>query len=120
MHREIKFEFKIKTKAETLKRIYTLEEIARSKEVFMLLSNSEIMYSRQFSGIKDLNGNEIYEGDIVIPAKFKDIPNIVEYIGSGFYRTKKHGDRKYFNQLGSCQVLKIGDIFEGITDQKQN
>ncbi len=65
------------------------------------------------TGIKDVNNREIFEGDIVVPTKFNDIPNLIEYVVDGFYRVKVHnGDKIYINPLGSCKLKIIGNIFE--------
>jgi len=65
----------------------------------------------QFTGLQDVDGKDIYEGDIVAPTKFKDKPNDVEYISNGFYRTKQHKGQKYVNPLGSCEVKVVGDAY---------
>jgi uncharacterized phage protein (TIGR01671 family) len=66
----------------------------------------------QFSGLHDVHGKEIYEGDIVLPAKFKDIPNTVIFTMNGFYRVKIQKGRTYRNILGTCALIVIGNIFE--------
>lgn len=65
--------------------------------------------------VSDIYGNKIYTGDIVQPAKFKDVNNIVLYIygnsilADGFYRIKVHKTEVYYNKLGNCKLIKIGE-----------
>lgn len=70
----------------------------------------QLILSRS-TGIFDISGIEIFEYDVVIPSNFKDVPNLVQFIGNGFYRVKTHGAKKYINILGSCELKIIGHMF---------
>jgi len=61
MNREIKFEILIKHKSSgnTFKSVFTIDEL------FYHSGIQEVVYKRQFTGLKDSKGVEIYEGDIV-------------------------------------------------------
>jgi hypothetical protein len=69
-------------------------------------------HNGQFTGVYDVDGREIYEGDIVTPVNFNDIPNLVKFVSHGFYRVKMHGAKTYYNILGACNVRIIGNIYE--------
>jgi uncharacterized phage protein (TIGR01671 family) len=66
--REIKFDyiFKERFSGKLIHRIFTIEEL-ENLEMDILLSENywEIVARRQFTGLRDKNGKEIFESDIV-------------------------------------------------------
>lgn len=80
--------------------------------------NFELM---QFTGLKDKNGKEIYESDILktkfigfYEVKFGLYDNIESYddavCGNGFYLNDKENFFKHFYDSEDCEI--IGNIFE--------
>ena len=64
--REIKFDIKIRhiETGNTFREILTLEEIMTSGKLYSK-GIQEVVFKRQFANIKDKNGNELYDKDIV-------------------------------------------------------
>jgi uncharacterized phage protein (TIGR01671 family) len=102
------------TISNSMYRPFNLSDIALTRILWRDDNHSKLdtLIIMQSTGIEDVSGNMIFEGDIVIPVKFKDVPNQVKYIYNAFYRCKMHGTKEYINILGNCQVKIIGNIYQ--------
>jgi len=65
MNREIKFEYGFESVNGIVKKVYHLHEIPNIKEKCDVWNVLPIKYVREFTGLKDRNGNDIYEGDLL-------------------------------------------------------
>jgi uncharacterized phage protein (TIGR01671 family) len=65
MNREIRFEYGFESVNGTVKKVYHLHEIPNIQQKCDVWNVLPIKYVRQSTGLKDKNGTEIFEGDLV-------------------------------------------------------
>lgn len=114
--RTIKFEVCIKHKqsGNTWIEVFTIDELLSRNGALYHSGIQEVIYKRQFTGLTDKNGKEIYEGDILTYHDGNGPKKVVEYNDEkGWYRCRFHKGGGFIDTLfyyieRDCEV--IGNI----------
>ena len=84
MQREIKFEYGFESVNGIIKKVYHLHEIPNIHQKCDVWNILPLKYVRQYTGLKDKNGVEIFEGDICIHTLKSDIKGIISFFEGSF------------------------------------
>jgi uncharacterized phage protein (TIGR01671 family) len=107
MNREIKFEYGFQSTNGIVKKTYFLHEIPNIKELCDVWNELPIAYVREYTGLKDRNEKEIYEGDIIEEGMvfWSD-----EYLGFFVKGNFVEGDNKPLYDISLLKI--ISNIYE--------
>jgi hypothetical protein len=108
--RVIKFEYGFQSQNGIVKKVYELSQIQKIAEICDVWNELPIVYIRQFTGLLDKNGVEIYEHDKVED----DLGNVFEIVyNNDFVGFRLKSDKNYKFHISHCNRIEvIGNIHE--------
>jgi uncharacterized phage protein (TIGR01671 family) len=110
-NRELKFKVWLLGTCEMLIGVYTIPELMRQFRKQDVLDNGQIFL--QYTGLKDLNGNEIYEGDIIKKTYGSSVPFfVVAWHNERAMFIQQDGYNEPLFQIETGYIEIIGNIYE--------
>lgn len=109
-NRTIKFEYGFEGLNGIIKKVYYLDEIPYIHEKCDVWFILKLKYIRQFTGLKDGNGIDIFEGDIMQHEKPFTVPLIVNWLHNECSYGFNDGCTSY--QINDPLLKVIGNIYE--------
>ena len=107
MNREIKFRAYVTNLGAPFMAIQGEPDLETLGSFFHHYCGSEQEKLMQFTGLKDIEGKEIYEGDIILGY---NNPHVVTFADGAFYLTYKNSSVRLSRTCGALKI--IGNIYE--------